>query len=200
MTHEDDQSHLEAIRRGDRTRLTPLLRAHQRRLYTLCLRILGHPEDAADAAQDAVVQIIEHIDRFEGRSQLATWMSRIAINRALTMLRRRKSRPTLQLTGAGDPERPDLMLADDREPDPTRRVEREEQARQLAAALYGLEERFRVVLVLRDIEGMNYDEIAQTTGLSIGTVKSRIFRARLALRQALDDAENRSTRREGARG
>ncbi|MEQ9453672.1 MAG: sigma-70 family RNA polymerase sigma factor [Phycisphaeraceae bacterium] len=200
MTHQDDQGHLNAIRSGDRTRLTPLLRAHQRRLYTLCLRVLGHHEDAADAAQDAVIQIIENIDRFEGRSQLSTWMSRIAINRALTLLRKRKSRPTLQLTGPGDSDRPDLALADSREPDPTLRVEQEEQTRQLANALNALEERFRVVLVLRDIEGMNYDEIATTTGLAIGTVKSRIFRARLALRQALDDAEARSGQREGAHG
>ncbi|WP_428389373.1 sigma-70 family RNA polymerase sigma factor [Mucisphaera sp.] len=198
MSQADDKQHLDAIRRGDRNRLEPLLRAHQNRLYALCLRILGNPEDAAEAAQDALIQIIQKLDTFQGRAALATWMSRIAINRAISLLRRRKSRPATYLSDLTAPDQPDYPLIDHREPSPDQRVQDQEEAQQLAAALQTLEERYRVALVLRDIEGMSYDEIAEITGLALGTVKSRIFRARLALRQAIDDANLPS--KETARG
>lgn len=188
MTHEADAQQLNAIRQGDREQLAELLHAHQSRLYTLCLRILANNEDAADATQNAMVQIIQNLESFEGRSRLSTWMSRIAINQALSLLRRRKARPALRLTPQ-DPDDRSLDLADRREPEPSRRIEEEEQAHEIAAALEELEEHFRVVLVLRDMQGMSYEQIAETTGLAIGTVKSRIFRARLALRQLLDDRE-----------
>ncbi|QDU70667.1 RNA polymerase sigma factor [Mucisphaera calidilacus] len=201
MTHEADAQQLSAIRQGDRTQLADLLRQHQGRLYSLCLRILANPEDAADATQNAMVRIIQNLEQFEGRSRLSTWMSRIAINEGLSLLRRRKARPALRLTHHDDHNNP-LALADSREPEPSRRIEEQERSREIALALEELEEHFRVVLVLRDIQAMSYEQIAETTGLAIGTVKSRLFRGRLALRQILDDREATPRRQnpEGSRG
>lgn len=203
-----DHELLSRIRKGDRGALGELLQAHQTRLYNVCLRMLCHRDDAAEVAQDAMLKIVQNIDRFRGDAQVTTWMTRIAMNQSISHLRRRKLRRTVSLDGhtpraGSDPQDQASalrqQLADSREPSPASRVERNEQLGQLQMALGQLDDDFRAVLVLRDIEQMDYQQMAEVLDVPVGTIKSRLFRARLALRQQLVQMEadtSPSTRRE----
>jgi RNA polymerase sigma-70 factor (ECF subfamily) len=192
MSNSAEQQLIAEVRHGDQAALGRLLHSYQKRLYNVCLRMLGSPEEAEDATQEALLHVIEHIGEFKGRSALSTWMIRIAMNQSITQVRRRKVRRTISLDGRGNGQvhgdQASALrehLEDAREPKPLERVEHGEMLGQLADALAGLEEDFRAVLVLRDIEQMEYQQIADVLELPVGTVKSRIFRGRLALRQAM---------------
>lgn len=196
MAQDPDQQWLTRIRAGDASATGELLSAYQGRLYNVCLRMLSNRDDAAEATQEAMLKIVQHLASFRGRSQLSTWMIRIAMNQATTRLRQRKRRATLSLDGspnglADDDQARSLRsrLADGREPSPSAGVEQEELRAQLEKALATLEEDFRAVLVLRDIDGMDYQQIAEVIEAPVGTVKSRLFRARLALRKQLQAME-----------
>ena len=203
-----DHELLSRIRKGDRGALGELLQAHQTRLYNVCLRMLCHRDDAAEVVQDAMLKIVQNIDRFRGDAQVTTWMTRIAMNQSISRLRRRKLRKTVSLdansTQSANQHHDQAsalrqQLADSREPSPTSRVEQNEQLGQLQVALGRLDDDFRAVLVLRDIEQMDYQQMADVLDVPVGTIKSRLFRARLALRQQLTQMEADSshhTRRE----
>ncbi|HEX7009497.1 MAG TPA: sigma-70 family RNA polymerase sigma factor [Phycisphaeraceae bacterium] len=192
MTQPSEQELLTRVRRGDQAALGHLLQMYQRRLYTVCLRMVGHRDDAAEATQDAMLKIVQHIHEFRGESELATWMIRIVMNQAMSQLRRRRVRRSISLDAAGDGHDPQdqaaalrQQLADSREPAPDQRIQQEEARQRVHEALARLEEPLRAVLVLRDVEQMDYQQIAQVLMMPVGTVKSRLFRARLALRHEL---------------
>lgn len=172
-----------------------LLSAYQDRLYSVCLRMVSHPDDAAEVCQDVLLKVVQGISRFRGDSGLGTWMTRIAMNQSISHLRKRRIRRTISLDHpvAGrvldaDDQAAALrdQLADAREPAPDLRVQEDEMLARLQHALANLDDDFRAVLVLRDIEQLDYAQISQTLDLPVGTVKSRLFRARLALRQEMD--------------
>ena len=181
---------------GQAEALGQLLQRYQSRLYQVCLRMVSNRDDAAEVCQDAMLKIVQHIGDFRSGSAVSTWMIRIAMNLSISHLRKRKLRRTASLDAAyggddGDarPATLGLRLADDGEPGPEHRVQTNEMIARLHDALGRLDEEFRSVLVLRDIEQMDYQGIADTLSLPVGTVKSRLFRARLALREALADEE-----------
>ena len=193
MDHAPDSPLLDAARRGDRGALGRLLRLHEPRLYHVCLRMVRHRDDAAELTQDTLVKTIQHLDTFRGDAQLATWMTRIAINLCLSHLRKRKVRRAASLDAPtphpsdhqGKPATPAAALADHREPTPASRVQLQEDADQLQHALDQLEPDHRAVLLLRDLQQLDYAHIGQVLDCPVGTVKSRLFRARLKLREAL---------------
>lgn len=192
MPQLPEQQWLQRIRAGDASAMGELLSAYQGRLYNVCLRMLSNRDDAAEATQETLLKIVQHIASFRGKSQLSTWMIRIAMNQATTRLRQRKRRPTLSLdrstNGAAHEEQARSLrdgLADAREPSPSAGVEQKELRAQLQQALATLEPDFRAVLVLRDVDGMDYQQIAEVVEIPVGTVKSRLFRARLSLRKQL---------------
>ncbi len=174
---------IDAARSGDEAALERLLAPETDRLYAICLRMLGRPDQASDAAQDALVRVIRGLEGFDGRARFTTWTTRIAMNVCLTRLRDRQRRARLDPTAAYTRE-----SARPAEPAAPGRVQGEEDARLVAAALAELSEEHRAVLVLRDIRGMDHDQIAEVLGLPLGTVKSRVFRARAALRDLIDQA------------
>jgi len=185
------------VRRGDRGALGELLGAYHRQVYHVCLRMVSHPEDAADVTQDALAKAIEHIDSFKGDSKLSTWLFRIAMNLSISHLRKRKVRKAASLETAGqqgddgyDDQATSLksMMIDGREPAPDHRVETDEQVERLHEAIGELDEDLRAAILLRDLQDMDYQQIAEVMGIPVGTVKSRLFRARLALRQKLNKA------------
>ncbi|BAM03759.1 RNA polymerase sigma factor [Phycisphaera mikurensis] len=172
---------------GDAEAVATLLQKHQRRIYNLAFRSLNHAEDAADATQEALLKISRGIAGFRGHSRVSTWVTRIALNEACTVGRGRARRAG---TAAEPPEAADRR-EQHREPAPERRLEAEEAADTLAAALAAVPEQFRVALILRDVDKLGYEAIAEVLDVPIGTVRSRIFRGRLALREILlagDDA------------
>ncbi len=180
---------------GDRGALGELLNAYHKRVYHVCLRMVGKPEDAADLTQEALLRAIRHIDEFKGNSRFGTWLMRIAMNLSISHMRKRRTRGAVSLehpvgTGEGAAALR-TVLSSDREPAPSSGVETREQVTRLTAAIEEIDVDLRSVLVLRDLQGMDYQGIAETLTLPIGTVKSRLFRARLALRQAMDDSPAR---------
>ena len=160
-------------RAGDRAALDALLRRHYDRVYAVCRRITGNDADAADATQEALLAIVRGLPRFDERAAFSTWVYRIATNACLDELRRRRRRPEPGLPSGGVPAvqfggAPDLAEA------VATRVE-------VDAALAQLPTEFRAAVVLRDLCGLSYDDIAQVLEVPPGTVRSRIARGRAAL-------------------
>jgi RNA polymerase sigma-70 factor (ECF subfamily) len=170
-----------AAARGDRGALEQLLHRHADRIHGICRRIVGHPEDALDATQDALLAVARGIARFDGRSRFTTWLYRVATNAALDEVRRRKRRPY-----------PSVMPLDGAQPgDIAARV----GARlDVDRALGRLPEEFRVAVVLRDLADLDYAEIAEILDVPVGTVKSRIARGRAALADALGEPADHTER------
>jgi RNA polymerase sigma-70 factor (ECF subfamily) len=155
-------------RDGDRRALEQLLRESYDRVHPVCRRLLGNEPDAADAAQETMVSVVRGLPRFDGRSRYSTWLYRIAVNASLDELRRRRRRPAGSLR-----------------PPPDTAVEGAVDAvagmLDLQAALAGLAPEFRAAVVLRDVCGCDYAEIAEVLGIPGGTVRSRIARGRSLL-------------------
>lgn len=192
MDPADENALIDRVHRGDRAALGQLLAAHQRRLYNVCYRMVSHRDDAAELTQDVMVKVVEKIGDFRGDAKLSTWMTRIAMNASISHLRKRKLRHTVSLSmtpgppggNAGGPSLADRLPG--AEPGAEQCVQRGEMLESLQRGIAALEDDARAVLVLRDIEEMDYEQIGRTLDIPIGTVKSRLFRARLALRQIMN--------------
>lgn len=177
----DEAALIERSQRGDLDAFNTLVLAYQGTVYGLCYRMLGGRQPAEDATQDAFISAFRAIARFRSGSFRA-WLLRIAANACHDEIRRRRARPQARLD-AGD-ERPAFDIAAADEP-LEQRAERLELARCLQEALHALPEDQRLAVILRDVEGLAYEEVAEATGASLGTVKSRISRGRAALRGLL---------------
>ena len=182
---------IDQVHRGDRGAMGELLGAYHKQVYHLCLRMIGREADAADLAQDVLLKAVQHIDGFKGDARFSTWLYRIAMNLSISQLRRNKVRATTSLDqplGGGDgteEQERSALLADEREPGPVQSVQQKERLDALAEALERMDEELRGIILLRDIQEMDYQQIAEVMGVPLGTVKSRLFRARLALRQEM---------------
>jgi RNA polymerase sigma-70 factor (ECF subfamily) len=170
---------------GDRTAFAQLMEHYQNACYGLAWRLLGDADLAADATQDAFVHAYDAIARFRG-GVFRSWLLRITANASYDILRRAKRRPTTTLP---DPEDGQAELPDANAPNPVAEAARSELYRHLDRALRLLPEDQRVAVVLCDVYGMDYNQVAQATASALGTVKSRIHRGRLRLRELL--AEHR---------
>lgn len=184
---------MEAIRRGERDAWTTLLTRYQDRLFGVCYRMVGDRELAADLTQDAMVKIIQGLETYDGRSRLSTWLIRVTMNVCLSRMRSERLRRHASLdTGPEGADRAESRIGAT-EPRESWRIEHQEQKQRLAEALLHLNPDHRAILILRDIRGLDYEQIAEALGIAVGTVKSRLFRARLALRQILEREESQAT-------
>jgi len=189
----DEHQLIERCRKGDLTAFDELVAQHQNRIYNLCYWTLGDADEAADAAQTVFVRAFRSFASFRGDAALSTWLHRIAINVTIDAARRRQRAPLPFSALESDDEaaRPrELDSASIHLAAPENSAEeivtRGERRRAVRAALHELSDHHRTVLVLFDIEGHSYEEIANLLELPLGTVKSRLNRARLALRDKLD--------------
>ncbi|NNM86096.1 MAG: sigma-70 family RNA polymerase sigma factor [Phycisphaerales bacterium] len=167
------------LARRDAHAMDVFVREYQDRLYSAVLRMVANRDDAADIVQDALAKAIENIRGFAGQSSLYTWVFRIAVNEAITHLRRRKLRLTQPLPDAAS------SAMSDATDNPADTAANRLDYQHALTALAGLSDEHRLLIVLRDIDGADYQQMAAVTGLPVGTVKSRLFRARLALRHAI---------------
>lgn len=183
----------ELVRRakaGDLAAFEELVNRHERRIYTLALRIVQNPHDAEDVTQQAFISALEGLAKFREEASFATWLNRIATFAALKIIRKRKGLDTISFDAATEPrEEYDAVplpefIADWRD-SPEELVERNETRRLLEAALAQLDEKHRLVFLLRDVEGLSVRETAEALGLSEANVKVRLLRARLQLREDL---------------
>jgi len=187
----DDAVLVEQCRRGDPAAMERLILKYQNRIYNVILKICANPDDAAELTQDTFVKIIENIDRFERRSGFYTWAFRIAVNLTLNYCQRSAKHGFSSLDAENDEHSQRAkaqlkgFLSDDSSPDPAVVAQNKELCRIVAKTLMEMDDAQRTVLVLRDIEGMNYAEIAKVLDIELGTVKSRLSRARSNLRELL---------------
>jgi RNA polymerase sigma-70 factor (ECF subfamily) len=171
-----------------------LVRAYQDRVFAVCLRMVANRDVAADLCQDTLVRVVQSIGTFDGQSRFSTWVIRIAMNAALSHLRAAKVRKRvsrLDTQGHQFPETRGIGSSGSTEPrigehDPASSVQLGETRELLSRALALIEPDQRAILVLRDVQGQDYEQIAATLDIASGTVKSRLFRARLALRESLE--------------
>jgi len=182
---DPDASLVVKARDGGLEAFEELIRRHSRSVYRTLMAILGDPEEGKDALQDAFLNAFKHIGEFQGRSKFSTWLVSIARNTALQRLRDRKDMESLD-EGAleGEEEfRPRQVRAWQDNPE---QMYSESERRQLVErGIMGLPAKYRVVLMLRDIEQLSTDEVAQNLGLSVPALKARLFRGRLMLRELL---------------
>lgn len=170
-------------RQGDQDAFARLLEAHQSRVYHQALRMVGHAEDARDVTQEVFWKAWQGLPRFHGDSSFSTWLYRLTSHAAIDLLRREKRH-----RGSNSLDDSQLSLVStlaDPAPGPQQQVEQQELLDGVARGLAQLSEEHRQVLVLREINGLSYEEIGQVLQLSPGTVKSRIARARAALAKLL---------------
>ncbi len=180
-----DKAVLADSRRGDASAYDRLVAAYQDRVYQVAYRITGHREDAWDAAQEAFVRAFRGLRAFRGEASLSTWITRIAVNTALDVVRRRPPRALSAADGA--------LAA----PDVTDEVLRRDQQRRVQQAITALPADQRAAVILRDVQGLSYDEIAELLRVPIGTVRSRLSRGRDTLRVALADLAPRAEQESG---
>ena len=166
---------------GDEDAFAQLVGLHEKKVYGLALRMCGNPEDAADAAQEAFLAAWKGLPRFRGEAGFSTWLYRLTSNAAIDHLRRvKRQRGEVSLDGGG----PGLDAVDDA-PSPQAQAEETELREAVAEGLSMLSEDHRQALLLRELRGLSYEEIASELRVDLGTVKSRISRARGSLRKIL---------------
>jgi len=182
---------LERLRRGEVAAFERLVAERSAEVYALLYRLTSDPEEARDLTQETFLRAFQSISRFRGDADLKTWIYRIAINQARNRWRwwkRRRRDVTVSLDDSrGSSEQPlSASLKNEDAPDPEQETLAHEREGQLRAALLGLRSAYREAVILRDVEGFSYEEIATTLEISIGTVKSRLSRGRLELRHMLE--------------
>lgn len=182
----EDLALVERCRGGDESAFAELVSRYEHKVYSLAFRMTGNHDDAQDLAQDVFVKVYHSLNRFRGEASFSTWLYRVASNVCLDSLRRRGRRPAVSLDAAsvGDP-----SAVGDPRPGPQAAAEANEVQAALQAAIASLSPKHRAMVVLRDVQGMSYEEVAYITGCALGTVKSRLSRARESLRGTLSRSE-----------
>ncbi|MBQ3270722.1 MAG: sigma-70 family RNA polymerase sigma factor [Clostridia bacterium] len=166
---------------GDAAAFNSLMGMHERRMYAVALRMCGNAEDAQDCLQEAMLRVYRAISGFKGQSSFSTWLYRITMNTCLDELRKRKNRPSTSLDGLVDAGWSPVDAGET----PERHTLRREVRQTLQAMISELPEDMRAAVVLRDIQGYSYDEIAEMLDTNVGTIKSRISRGRERLREKI---------------
>ncbi|MBW1912497.1 MAG: sigma-70 family RNA polymerase sigma factor [Deltaproteobacteria bacterium] len=184
----DDVTLVREFQSGDRDVFDSLVIRHKDRIFNLCYRFLGDYYDAEDAAQEIFVKVYRSLKRFRLDSSFSTWLHRIAVNTCKNKIksleyRYRKKQARLNNDGIG--ENPYSMEPGQESHSPMAELERKERMKAIQKAIDALPAKQKTVVVLRDIQGFSYDEITRITGYKLGTLKSRLARARLDLRDKL---------------
>ena len=174
-----DKKIIAQIQSGDRAAFDLLVAEYQTQVINIAYSMLSNREDAYDAAQEVFIRIYKNIASFRGDAALSTWIFRIVKNVCFDFLRRRKETVSLDQDEGDSPHReiPDARYATEET------IERTELQRQVRRAISDMEEKYRLVITLFDLEGLSYEEIAEIAGCPVGTVKSRLSRAREKLKQ-----------------
>ncbi len=190
MTRSEESELIARIVQGETELFENLVLAHQKTVYNLALRMLRHPEDAQDCAQEAFLRAYRALGQFRGEASFGSWLYRLTTNVCLDELRRRKRRDEISLT-VEDEDGDDIELPlPDESMAPESLMEQKERREMLQTGLETLAPEFRSILLLREVAGLSYEEIGAELSLEAGTVKSRLFRARKKLAQYLAASGN----------
>ena len=192
IVREDEAQLVSAAKAGDVAAFEELVNRYERKIFRLGMNITQNREDAEDVMQDAFLKSYQNLDRFQGDSRFYTWLVRIAVNEALMKLRKRRPNQVSLDEPITDGEDSVFREIEDWGPSPEQRFAQTELNEILNQVIGELEPIFRVVFLLRDVEGLSTEETAQILGISVAAVKSRLLRARLKLRQKLNKHFRRS--------
>ena len=203
VAREDEHLLVAAAKSGDTTAFEELVNRYERKIFRLTMNITRNREDAEDSMQDAFMKAYSHLENFQEDSRFYTWLVRIAANEALMRLRKRRPNQfSLDEPIEGEDDFIPQQI-EDWGPSPEQRFAQSEMRDILRKVIDDLQPDFRVVFVLRDVEGLSTEETAEAVGISVAAVKSRLLRARLKLRQKLDrffrnrNGQARATREQG---
>ena len=181
MTRDQENAVIRAVIGGDVDAYEALVREYEKNVYNLALRMTGNSEDAYDMSQEAFLKAYNSLPSFRGDSKFSVWLYRIVSNVCLDFLRSRTRKPTVSLSTENDEgEEVELDIADE-EQTPEKELDRKLTRDAVQRGLKSLPAEHREILLLREIQGLSYEEISEALGLEVGTVKSRIFRARKKL-------------------
>jgi RNA polymerase sigma-70 factor (ECF subfamily) len=186
----DDLALVDAARAGDTSAFTALVVRYQRKVYAVALGIVKDPDQAWDVSQEAFVRVHGHLAEFKGESSFQTWVMRIASHLAIDSLRRERKNRRDRLEDIREEvvgEAGEGILSTPLGVDPVANLLRRQLAERMQAALDGLPEIHRTILVLRELEGLSYEDLAERLGIQKGTVMSRLFHARKKMQEALAD-------------
>ena len=181
---EVDEELIARVRQGDLDAFNQIVAVFQDRIYNLCLRMLGSPEAAEDAAQETFISAYRNAGKLRG-ANVRSWLFRIASNTCIDEVRKRQRRPSVSLDRPSSDEDARPVDVPDEDPGPEKRTLQSELQDAVQQALLDLPGDQRLAVTLRDLEGFLYEEIADAMGISVGTVKSRISRGRARLREAI---------------
>jgi len=185
---EPERALVRRLRDRDERAFRELLESHRDRVYNITYRMLGNRAEAEDVAQEVFITVFKTIDSFREESKFSTWLYRVAVNHCknrIKYLARRHDRDRDELDETSHSANGAIMNVQLRTPQPDRALEGAQMEGILQKAIEGLDDDHRIVVVLRDVEDLSIEEICEITGLPDGTVKSRLHRARLALRKKL---------------
>ena len=190
LTHEDKDRELVALcRKGDIDAFETLVRNYQKKMFNIAFRITGSMEDASEVVQDAFVSAHRNLKDFEQKSRFSTWLYSITVNTAKNRLTQSKTRSMHESASLDDPSPCDEKMKRfepaSNDPSALEQLSRKEQQQKVQECLDRLEQDFREVIVLRDLQGFSYTEISRILALAEGTVKSRLFRARDSVKDCL---------------
>lgn len=186
---DDDLLLVRRAQTGDFSAFEALVAKYERRIYSVAFRIVGQRQDAEEVVQQTFLSVVEHLEGFREESSFYTWLMRVATNHGLALLRKRKTRAAYSLaedrSSDDDKDLPHPQFVAQWRETPDEIAERRETRRLLDEALEELDEKYRLVFVLRDIEELSTAETAEALGISESNVKVRLLRARLMLRERL---------------
>ena len=192
LTTDEDAGLVSSCKRGDLDAFESLVRKYEKRMLNISYRIAGNYEDACEIVQDAFVSAYRNIKNFRGQAKFSTWLTALTVNHSKNRLNRLKARHAHEPVSIDDPiQTEDGSMAMDppsKEPSVLDRMEKREVQKRVQDCISALEPEFRETLVLRDIQGFSYDEIGAMLKVREGTVKSRLFRAREAVKDCLKKA------------
>ena len=174
---------------GETDAFGALIRKYQMRLYNSMVHFLRNESEAEDVVQDAFMLALTKLDSFKGNSQFYTWLYRIAHNAAISKLRRKRPTVSLDRRSSGEAGEESRLEMPGDEPAPSERMEQQERAATLMRAMEKLSHEHRSILILREMEAMDYEAISDVLQLPVGTVRSRLHRARTMLRELLEKAD-----------
>jgi RNA polymerase sigma-70 factor (ECF subfamily) len=183
----DDQRLIAECLQGNTAAFGVLVRCYQERLYNSVYRLVDNAEDAQDVVQEAFLSAYQSLDGFKGDSLFFTWLYRIAVNTAISLKRKQRAMVRIDMGRNGEPLIEPLDPSE--ESRPGHALEQAEQGRRIREALARLSPEHRAVLVMKDMEGQKYETMAEILQVPIGTIRSRLHRARLELREVLEKSE-----------
>lgn len=190
MTRDEELHIIRSVLDGDVNAFEKLVLENQKNVYNLALKMLGNPEDASDVSQETFLRAYRSLGSFQGDSRFSVWLYRMTSNVCIDLLRKRKRRAEVSMTVVNDEDEESELEIPDERFSPEQTLDRQERVRAVREGLQKLPEEYRRILTMREIGGLSYEELAEALDLELGTVKSKLFRARKKLCEVLLESGN----------